>query len=800
MSNVDVAIWLGIKGGKAAEKEFHDFGRAGKASLAEVREAARALPPHLVAVSRGVSAMRTGVEDFAARSGAVGSVARSFGVAGLAGAAAAVGIGLAAKATYDMGRAAMQMGDEIADSAAQLDVSTDTLQELRFAIHEVGGEYGAADAAISGFKNSVGQAEAGFKRALVPFAKLGFTREQLASMGSMDEKLAAVMDALAAVGDEEERFALANKIGLGAMVPLIDKGAAGMARLRKEAQDLGFVMDAEVVKKLGDANDEFEKSAHIIDVQLKASFAGLAVEIAHGSTALAGLLGKLKELGAEDGPGGSVKLLRDTVTQMVLAAAGGRLGGILGRRLTTAKVDYSSMAAPDRSFDAGGSGGVVDTDAAANAEAARKAAAASLDRYMKDRLSGRLSLIGAQSGSPDRTISQRASDDRLQLELKHAEALREITRQAEEDAKVVGPKVARARAEELRLQDRRVHDAELDNLAEQERRDLEDKRLEQERALADLNDELLSLALAGARTAKERRRLELQGLENRRALERRALEVSLGRDPSLSAGDREKRLGLFDAATDGQAAAVRRSTQGPLEAFRDSLVQTSAEVNEALQQVAVDGLQAISDGLVDATLNAKSFGQVFTRVADQVVAGLERIAIQKLIIGPLAGAIFGSGSGSSLVSALGNGLSAAFGGFNPGQLFGPTGKATGGPVYRGSQHWVGEHGPERVRFDSDGYVFDHATSAAMDQRAQRAQSGGGSGAGPIAVTLNNKSGVALQATAVERRTPQGRGLDIDLVEIMDARVDKGVRDLTDGRRYDGSMAANFGVRRRLNGG
>lgn len=61
-------------------------------------------------------------------------------------------------------------------------------------------------------------------------------------------------------------------------------------------------------------------------------------------------------------------------------------------------------------------------------------------------------------------------------------------------------------------------------------------------------------------------------------------------------------------------------------------------------------------------------------------------------------------------------------------------RASGGPVWPGQDFWVGENGPELVRFSSTGQVFDAATSRAMATRpnvapAQHAMTGGGGGAG-----------------------------------------------------------------------
>jgi hypothetical protein len=79
-------------------------------------------------------------------------------------------------------------------------------------------------------------------------------------------------------------------------------------------------------------------------------------------------------------------------------------------------------------------------------------------------------------------------------------------------------------------------------------------------------------------------------------------------------------------------------------------------------------------------MGAESLGDVFSRVADQIIADLLRIAIQQAIIKPLAGALFGGEGGG------GGALGSLFAGFF----------AKGGLIPAGTFGIVGENGPEPV--------------------------------------------------------------------------------------------------------
>ena len=141
---------------------------------------------------------------------------------------------------------------------------------------------------------------------------------------------------------------------------------------------------------------------------------------------------------------------------------------------------------------------------------------------------------------------------------------------------------------------------------------------------------------------------------------------------SKTATDAEKERARIILASlpSSRAAATQRAqkdTQGPLEQYFDRARLDAQQLNEAYQQVAVDGLQAFNDGLTDAIVNSKNLGDVFKNVAKQIIADLIRIAIQQQIV-----AAFGGGSGGGdggLFSAIGSIFGRASGGYvAPGQV------------------------------------------------------------------------------------------------------------------------------------
>lgn len=233
-------------------------------------------------------------ESGAARIPIFGSALDALGPAGLA---AAAGVGAAA-AAFAAFKSAASFADEIGDTAAKLQVSTDLLQEFRYAMIEAGGETKDADAAIEGFTEQLGLARVGSEKALKWFQALGFSRQQLQSFASVDDAMKAVADRISRISSAADRAAVAEKLGLKPMLPLLVQGAARMDELRQAAHDLGYVVGADVLNKIGPANDKLQEMDTIIRAQLTVAMAELAplmVDVAGNISEIAVKIGRLTE-------------------------------------------------------------------------------------------------------------------------------------------------------------------------------------------------------------------------------------------------------------------------------------------------------------------------------------------------------------------------------------------------------------------------------------------------------------------------------------------------------------------------
>lgn len=165
-------------------------------------------------------------------------------LAGLAGVAA----GLVTNLVVGFGKA----GDNVAKTAKRLGVGTEWLQEMRFAAERSGIEMATFDMAVQRAGRRIGQfISTGKGEAADVLRGFGFTREQVSNLGGVEAILPIIADKLRQIRDPMVRNALAMKLfdseGVK-MVQLLDEGSEGMARLQKQARELGLVISDEDAK------------------------------------------------------------------------------------------------------------------------------------------------------------------------------------------------------------------------------------------------------------------------------------------------------------------------------------------------------------------------------------------------------------------------------------------------------------------------------------------------------------------------------------------------------------------------
>lgn len=187
---------------------------------------------------------------------------------------------------------------------------------------------------------------------------------------------------------------------------------------------------------------------------------------------------------------------------------------------------------------------------------------------------------------------------------------------------------------------------------------------------------------------KDRDRIEQRSLKLQQEIERTMLEQEIANG---RIADADKARALLAERQAAQRQELIDSQKGPRARFRDELKSANDNIDLAIENIEVEGLRSLNEELADAIMGAKSLGEAFGNVADQIIRDLLRIAIQRAVIAPLADALFGSsgapgGGGRGLLGDLIQAAGSFFGGK----------RALGGPVSAGKAYLVGERGPEIV--------------------------------------------------------------------------------------------------------
>ena len=650
----------------------------------ELRATRKKLADDLRQSERDVKGFMDRVEGDANRSAK--SVGNSFGgmvrslTVGITALTAVFAAGLAMALKF--GQASLKMADDMANSARRIGMSTAALQEWQYVARKTGSTATEAGSALEAFASKWEQAQAGLsKQAGDAFKALGFQQEDLRRFASAEEALDAVVDRIGDLSSASDRAAIAEKLGLGALVPALREGSDEVARLRDEAAALGFVMDEELIRKGAEAQGKLEDLTQVIGIQMAEAFINLSDEVLAFTQVIADALKGLNDfIGKFDawkrstdeayGPGWTDKFLwRDApgaLRDAWNAETSGRAGA-MRRAAKTPNGDEDDPAVTRQLI------------AQLDASAGRRNRASS---------SGRTSLTpvqprGRSSGNSAQREAEREARraERVEQEIFRArqralgifdrEALTvqerfdieqdqvKLEREAEQkqlESRLARKDITAKEYEQLKLLNDQTATLEDRVAADILARDLADERLAQERALSDLTRDLLSLQSGAARTAKERRDIELRLLAMAQQRAREDLERELSRTPGLSDADKQARRDALGNYQTAETAAVNRQNMGPMEAWRDANLRSAAEVQEAYERVATRGLDALNSGLVDAIMNTRSLGDVFGAVAKQILADLLSISVRQSIVEPLAAALFGgSGGGGNAPASSGSG-------------------------------------------------------------------------------------------------------------------------------------------------
>lgn len=269
-----VGVRLFMAGGELVKQTFAQIGDAGRRMWAAIASGEEKANPALKGLSAASREAKAGLSDLAANAGSAGRILISLGPAGFAAAAGlgAMVIGLSKAAD------AVRRLDELGDVAVRLNLPVDEFVRYRAALQDAGGEMAAFQSGVEAWQLRVGQYFAGLTDEASGFGKalseLGISRADLEGAQSFEEQILLLADALEKVSDKAARAALADKLGIRELLPLLSQGSAKTKELAENNRDLGD-RTAEAAEKAGPLNDRLEAA----DKRINAAADSLSVRL-----------------------------------------------------------------------------------------------------------------------------------------------------------------------------------------------------------------------------------------------------------------------------------------------------------------------------------------------------------------------------------------------------------------------------------------------------------------------------------------------------------------------------------------
>jgi len=610
---------------------------------------------------------------------AASSITSSFGSA--SGAIKGLLAGATVGAIVAAAERALDYASSLAEVAQQLGVTTKDLQEYRYAASQVGIEQEEMDKGLAKLTVTMGQARQGVEKPKAAFKELSdiLGKDILKSAATAGDAIPLISDALAKVKDPATRAALEvelfGKTGQK-LDTLLAGGSSAITDMTDAAQKLGLVISDKDIQSADATADKLSELKQVLE-------ASIAKTVSENSTAIYQLADALEHLivqvpSAINEMGKFFDYVQrgwGRYEKIWCAMSGDQNISRWGRQNFAAGTDDlktrqnygkpffgdSINAGVDKYIAQHPHAAGAGTSEAAKASAAAKAKAAAekaaraaekaehdrqkqTERYNSDMASIERDRLGLEGGL--------TTDIEARAEFEHKRVQNDADAyQAELNSKVALGELLPQQARRLEAAKKYNVGLDLDTINQKRDDELTKQALSTKDAGLTLQSDLLNGELSEAKTQDERRKLQMQLLDIEYDRQKTALEAVLALNSSTQA---EKdiataRLAQLGALKGHEAAGIHDNTMGPMEAFADSIHRTAGQIREDFEQIEVDGLKSLNDGLIDAIVNSKSLGDVFSAVSKQIISDLIRMGLQAA-----ESSLFGgkSSGGGGLISGL----------------------------------------------------------------------------------------------------------------------------------------------------
>lgn len=686
---------------------------------------------------------------------------------------------------------AFDFGDAIVDLADRTGATTKTIQELRYAAQMTGSSFESSDAAIEKFAKNLGAAQNGNKAMQATFKELGVTSRDtdtaikqtmdgISKLGTVTQRNQKTIelfgksagDLTALMGDGTSGF---NELAAAAQsygIVLEDGMLRNGGQVNDQLDTMKMIVNAQMAGAIIQNADAIMSLANSLiaaasaAAQFFASFDTNALaSVQQGNWTKWDIPTIVK--GVRDGK--SIDQTRADAREQLWKSHGGRQALFKsnadryneayrsGRRLATdpemqqLRADNIALVRADRAARAAMArgapppppvAGTLPTPAGGKTKTPKAKHGPTLKtdedlaaQWERAQSIAQDELLRAREGLTNDPITRQSlQTEQLQNRLTRNQS--DITMDTGTDAEVREGKkrYTAAQAQILRELEVEIYEAQLRATLNDRDADMSQDRLDLALNGKRIEAETLSAQSNLARSVVERRTKSLELVRNQFEQERLQLAQTielekLGKATKAEREAAEARLKALPALQSLAEEGVKRQNQTPMEAYLDQIPRTKDQINEALENVEVEGLNSLQEGLMGVIDGTKSVGDAFTDMSKSIINGLIKIGLQQAIIKPLGNLLFGGGDGGG-----GGFLTSIFGSLIKGA------RANGGMTAPGN-YLVGERGPEVVRIGANADVM---TNRALSSRAN-------GGAAPVTVnfgniTSNDPAMVKLMAT------------------------------------------------------
>ncbi len=205
------------------------------------------------------------------------ALAKGFGIAAKGAAVLAAGAGFAAKKLFDMTNSYLDASSDTMRAAGQMEMSAESLQELRFAFGLSNVAAGEFDQGLEELRAKQAEAMEGSKEAEKAFARLGISMSELENL-NVEELLMRTSQGLTELGANADTGKLEKVLfgGKGSAFGLVLRDFDGVLSGRDEAIARGIVQSTDQLRVAEDAGTERFRIQQEMEAEIRKIMAELA--------------------------------------------------------------------------------------------------------------------------------------------------------------------------------------------------------------------------------------------------------------------------------------------------------------------------------------------------------------------------------------------------------------------------------------------------------------------------------------------------------------------------------------------